>query len=678
MPISFDQYFCLDALQEAENITRLGIPAPANMGRANSLFNPLGQEEARGWFLLLRRDINAMNQDGRHSITFDSLALGLTTLYGLYVVKGTQLTSGAPGDPNASYLVEVADGRYLLNDRNLGADFGQAQQFNVRAPAYGLSYYAGTAQSTAAPLRWLDILKITWASLSKVLGTFPGMPPDVGLFPPENLSYPGVNAWQSLCHMLAVLGCAVKCDLSAITDQYSIVSVGGPDKGFSAYQQQLAKANAQIHDADFREVPITRQPAGVAVCFHRAELAYSSEQTHSIAVDQWMEKPLAVVHVPNPNAAANAPYSHVLWESALADVAADGKAVVNQTVLKQRAQIRANDFFRSINMKGGGRLHRVYSGARGFQPGALCKGVSWFQDTQGIGNPEQPGGIATAIYNHPYLNMRVLDDGKAEWCSGFEDSTNFHPPDFRPTWPIYPPQAKVVEVSGAAGSLIFPDPDKLFGASLLTANSVTGSFSATEPDAAFQLGVEPSSGQAIPNRFPGILVGNKNGRPVWAFRGINVPWQAVEALSGTVSVDGGTVALGRSRPGMFGQVAVIAIIQAACNTAAFVGLFDALFDMNIGANGLLQQVNPDGPVFNYNMIQFRLAFSILGAAMGDTTLSQNAGGISASRTIVHVFPNLPPEGQIAIGGGARLPDAGDSVDFTASMYLLQLSRSSPL
>ncbi len=694
MPLLFDHHTCLDARRELGNVARLGIPAPDDAGRANSLHNPLGRWHARGWFLLPRSAVDIIDLNARHSITFDALEYGSFTAYGLYITKCQRLTSGDANDPDPTYLLEVADGRFLLNDPNLrngilpGVDPAKfPTQFNVRAPAYGGLYYEQTVIATThsqddgagisnlgpeganappfviadipvedgsgfipgAPLAvgsganverttviaagpdvvkarltkhhlgfvdnavsngedgftvdtpyWLQqpctlpqVVAVLWGHLDKVLGPFPGFDFTGDAHVWENLCWPGVTAWDALNQILDVLGQVIACDLSAVTDQYSIVKVGAPHAGFTALQEQLAERNQRIFDADYFESTITVQPAGLTVYFNRVDLIYGTEQAVTQSVNQWATRPSHHEDVVNPNPGTKAPYNHILWDSMLVEwaQASDGTLfATNVQMMKDRAQSRAKDFFRAISGK---RLHHVYSGAHGFSPGPACKLVSWYQDVEGIGDPEQPDGIMTAIYNHPFMGARLLDSGKAEWCC-FEDSTNYHAPDFRPTWPIYPPLTKVVEISSKPGfEYAFYDmsdagegdpPGGLFQANLCEYNSETGEWDKKEVVWVTDLngGVASTEPNTI---FPANLVGHAKGGPVWAFPPVTIPWQHGDG------------------PRMFGTILVTAVLSgqidfAAAGPAVNFGASEVTFVIDEANTG---QASPEAEVVDFSM-----------------------------------------------------------------------------
>ncbi len=787
MPITFDRFDCLDARREQENVGQKGIPAPEELGRANALFNPLGKESARGWFLLPRSAVAQIKREVTHSVTFDALEFGSFTAYGLYFVKARQITSGAPGDTEASYLVEIADARCLLNSPTAGIvkpvitdkslvqfqSFGQNDpnpdepvnpvisdkgltQFNVRAPAWGGTYYTRTAVATTSslddttgntnlgpgrvnipvsaitgfvkggplivgsgpdierttvisatkdpsigggefpnagrigcmlskrhvgqafpvlpyygypdfystpytvqqPYTWPQIVEITWTHLAKILGPFPGLPKGVDPFIPENICYPGIDSWRALNDMLAYLGCAIRCDLSAITEQFSIVSVGSPDAGFTALQVQLAKRNTRIYDAEFLDPTVTSQPAGAAVYSHRAELIYGTEPALSNGLDQWSTTPLHREIVPNTNPGKKAPYNHILWDSMVAEYAADNSgAISNLADIQARAKIRARDFFRMISTKGGGRLYQIYSGAHGFAPGSACKGVSWWQDTLGIGNPDQPDGICTAVYRHPYLNLKVLDSGQFGWrCS--EDSTNWHAPDFRPTWPVYPPQARVIELDHAA-------PAEIINANLVLFNSKTAGWDTRES----AWGVDPNVGQALNSRFPANLVGHKNGRPLWAIERIAIPWTFASGNTGPAGA------------GVDGFTGTNLVIATAMGFLVFTGLEDADQTINFG-NSLASFAIKETGTGAMSAIVPACAFGFGLKTPAGWTFGSADATLYLSATIAWVWQSTPafpaPTFQLNLFGNTGAGLIGGGIfENDSEIWVFQLSGETP-
>ena len=173
MPIAFDQFRLLDAKQELKNALHLGHPAPWQ-GQANSFRCPLGPAPGRGWILLLRRDIDALDKDALHTLTFDDCQGGRITLRDLLFVRAKCLTPGQTGAREAAYLVEVADVRWLAANPYFSTPCNK--QYNVRVPSAAQTYYDGSLNGSAA-WDWHTMTGDLWTAVNvPELGTAPALP----------------------------------------------------------------------------------------------------------------------------------------------------------------------------------------------------------------------------------------------------------------------------------------------------------------------------------------------------------------------------------------------------------------------------------------------------------------------------------------------------------------------
>lgn len=577
MTILFDAIHCQDNVEAWETLQRHGLPVPEHFNRANSLFNPLGEEPARGWFLLTRLGLNTLNLNSNsHTVTFSDDRGHQVSAHNLLIVQAQclvpELRSNAP---DSLYLVEVADGRYLLAHPLLGAAI--SKQYNVRAPAWGGLYYTRSAVATSRsadnispgavtitvdngtnfgpageplvvgsgasgevtsitsvssnsiscttgmahdgqkekfwvqqPWSWTRMVEDIWNMMSSILGTFPGLPAPGDSLVPENWIFSGVNAWKALSLILKRLGCAVKCDLTRSQQQYSIVRVGSSDVNT---QNLIGLADSQqlrLHHGDYLESILAKEPMGVRVYFHRMELFHGTEQTVTIQSSQWTSSAVHSEDVDNTNQGLTAPYYHPLWDDKPAVYDAQGN-LINQNSLTTRATSRANDFFRMLRAPGGIRGHIIWSGPLPFSPGSELKGVSWRQDLHGIGDPEFPGGLVTEIVWHPFWDLRVTDAGRWDvYCPDGGASTKLQPPDFRPSYPVYPNLIEVVRIRSVP-----PDSDGLFDAELQLYNSESMSW--IVKDAVWAIEGNGLKDQVKTGRYHARLIGHKKARPLYAF-----------------------------------------------------------------------------------------------------------------------------------------------------------------
>lgn len=502
MRILLDQYPAQDAPAEARNLARLGLPEPDGFGRANGVLNPLGQGPARGWLLLLRRHLLALDLDALHAVTLDDGLGRVLVLYNLVVAREPAcVTPGATADPDAVYLVELADSRWRVHNPYYSVPANK--QYNVRAPGWGGAYY-DDSRNAGSDWTWSTLAGDLWGLMSTQLGTFPGLPvtPDGT---PEGWAFPGVPAWPALCRVLHRIGCAVACDLTRPTSQYSVVQVGATDAAATA---ALALASGRkILDREYLPQVRGRVPYGVRVYFHRQNEHYGTEETTQKTSSQWQTASVYSVDVAGPDAADAEPgVYHPVWDDlpALYDYAG---SVTNAAACSTRATERANDFYRMLRATGGGRLHQAYSGLLRLSASSVLRGVAWRQDPLGLGGGD-PGGMITEVVRHPFRTLEADDVGG--WRET-PDSASDRPPDFRPTAPVYPHLLQVIELAGSS-----PDGSGRYDATVERFKPSDLSFA--DRESVYALDLAGASSLTSGDKYLGRLVGYSNSRPVYAFR----------------------------------------------------------------------------------------------------------------------------------------------------------------
>lgn len=134
------------------------------------------------------------------------------------IVTADCLSPGGRGDPNATYLVQIADRRYTLQ----------------RLPAVGAAYnqldlstgaYITSTENQGLPWTWTLLVGSLWGQISQ-LGNFPGLPftPD-GV--PQDFEFWDVDPLTALGVLLKRLGCALV--YNPIADTFGIVQVEAAD-----------------------------------------------------------------------------------------------------------------------------------------------------------------------------------------------------------------------------------------------------------------------------------------------------------------------------------------------------------------------------------------------------------------------------------------------------------------
>src|SRR5262245_12561833 len=108
----------LDPIQERLNWQQSDNkwPLPEEFRYANCLAIPLGPDCARGHLLLSRGSLNQLNLNANQTLIFQD-DIGNTAVFnGLIFLNARNVSPGQDGDPAATYLVEVADARWLCGN----------------------------------------------------------------------------------------------------------------------------------------------------------------------------------------------------------------------------------------------------------------------------------------------------------------------------------------------------------------------------------------------------------------------------------------------------------------------------------------------------------------------------------------------------------------------------------
>jgi hypothetical protein len=506
--ITLGGYPVHDALEEAANLQRLGYPLPENFQRVNSLCNPRGREPARGWFLLLRQHLQQLDLNGLLTLTMADDLGNSASVSGLVIAREPACItpSGDAGDPDACYLVEVADARWRCH--NPYYSIPVTKQYNLRASGWGGQYYAASLKA-GSPWSWEKMLADLWDAVSGQLGAAPSLPvsPD-GI--PERYQFLGVSCWLAICQVLDKLGCAVAWNAPA--GSYTIAALGAAD---SATNATLTRAgNRLLFDRQLRAVVRGRVPAGVRVHFHRIQEHYGTEPATEQDTTQFITDSVYTVDVPGPagvTGGAEGGTFHPLWDDLPAIYDAAG-SLQNGPALATRAQARANAYYAMIQGSGGSRLHQVYAGLVKVMPGATLAGVIWRQDLSGLGDPDNPGGLITEVIRTPGTHLRVTDEGQL--ADILPDSTALHPPDYRVKEPAYPDLCQLVRLNSDPGA-----EEQYDDATLQRWDPDAQEWLTKEPVWLTDPNEEPDSSEPA---LVGRLVGFTNGRPVYAAAGLTV------------------------------------------------------------------------------------------------------------------------------------------------------------
>src|SRR5262245_23924645 len=224
MPALFGDERCLDPQALSRECQEQGLPL-GWVGLPNSYFCPLGVNPGRGWILLLRSQLDRINQNNLYNFyleTYDQARkrVSSVTHRNLLFVKAQCLTPGAADDTKSAYLCELADRRHLYTTIPID------KAYNVRSCPGSATYYSATLNS-GTPWTWQTLVTDIWNTLgtSRLGGnsTLPFTPDGT----PEGFDFYGGYALFALGAVLERLGCALAYD--SIADSFSIVRVAATD-----------------------------------------------------------------------------------------------------------------------------------------------------------------------------------------------------------------------------------------------------------------------------------------------------------------------------------------------------------------------------------------------------------------------------------------------------------------
>ncbi len=303
--------------QIAAECRRLGYPTWWEQ-KAGTATLTLGRSPGRIWCLLQKHDIDQMQVDG----TFDqlhTLVLGCgqdsVTFVNLVVVPHPVcITPGlgatGRGSPNSTYLVELADPRYLAQNRYYSNP--TIRQFNVLAPDSGwvtgtgnqtfvalaaTAFYASSLNSGAI-WSWQGVLDTLWADINVAeLGSSPQLPisPD-GV--PNNLKFIGISAWDAYNQVLERLSCAFAYWPDGTT---SIVQKGTTNPAFTTALARFDGQPWSPYDEVPPDVVRSKVASQVVVYSHTLYEQYGQEAVLPANSTQWSTRtPLYSITVAAP------------------------------------------------------------------------------------------------------------------------------------------------------------------------------------------------------------------------------------------------------------------------------------------------------------------------------------------------------------------------------------------
>lgn len=414
-------------------------PLPKNFSQANGFYCPNGREVGKGWFLLTKRDVDLLDLNGLQDVFLSDGYVNILLDKLVISAQPLRVIGGSDDDPAGLYLVELADRRHLCKNEHFSITINE--HYNVRAPGWpDGEFYRDSLNDNLStdgePWTWDQMIGDVWELMAPQLGDYPGLPVDPN-GKPEGFRFVGTSAWDALNDLLYRVGCQIAVDLNyGVAQQFTIVQIGAEDTAVDDLIAEYQREGRKVQDRQMLDIYRGRTPFGVRVHFPRID-PFGTEHALSKGAKQWSTTPVYSISIDGPTLVTSNSESdvyHPLYDDLTALYDADG-TLTNADDLKDRAQERADDFYRMLRV-GGGLRALTFSGVVRAKIKGTFKAVAWHQ--------ARDGGLCTDLLNHPWRDLKFSD---GQWVP-----THMRPPDFGPTWPIWPHVEHLVKIRGTYGA----------------------------------------------------------------------------------------------------------------------------------------------------------------------------------------------------------------------------------
>ncbi len=408
-----DGYPCVDAKKALEEFNRIGKDPSIFQDKANTYKCPSGHEVGRCYLLLLKKDLDKLDLEAKHSVEFgqfEEAEPSSNVIRSLTFVKAVNLTPSRPDDEDSLYLVELGDRRLLLD--NIPLDL----QVNVKGPSG--SYY-DTEKS------WQDLVDLIWNRLN-IPGSslLPVIPTSV----PNNIIFSGESAWMALRAILDKLYYIVV--YNPISDKFSIINYTVDDPIIQGYL--TIYGSREIDSADPVESLIAHLPQKTRVYYSIINEAYGTENTVIPDDTNWINVHNSYTFVDVPLNILGEPGTfHYVWDDMLAVYNTTEGRVVNLEDLVNRANEISRDF-KGQDQVSGKRFLKEYHGILPFYPCNIIKQVTYSVDSR---------GARTEI-----LRTRGETANSPKGCCDTVDTLNKIDIGQKTT-PLYHPQIQLIQIT---------------------------------------------------------------------------------------------------------------------------------------------------------------------------------------------------------------------------------------
>lgn len=365
-----------------------GLPSPVP-GNAISFILPRGKHYGRGHAILLGSRLPALTNKNEfsHTLTFRDTYTGEFKIRKLGIVRIQAVTGLIARTDDTAYLVELADQRWLGRYSTINAAYN-ARSFRVSDPGGSPVYYEATINGSV-PWTWKEIVQKLWSFLPSVFGvlTDSGKYP---AFPPENLHWRGVSAWDALCSFLDLSG---NVAIRKLDGTFEIVSMS--DTQTSGMETPAIRNRLWVPTNDF--MPVAFLPETVKVYFPTDYYAFQAYGDREVVAgqDAYRLKPLYDLSV---STAAVLSASDQIQNSIIPGTVLplhvpqtaryrDDGFLINHGSLNTFATQLATRYLKAMEWKTTGTItdfHSIYHGfERSLLPGNQTEAVAWYLCAQG-------------------------------------------------------------------------------------------------------------------------------------------------------------------------------------------------------------------------------------------------------------------------------------------------------
>lgn len=386
-----------------------GLDYSAFYRRANSYSCSIGPEPGVAWLLMKRSEIKKLDSRQSHNLTF-GVGDKSVVIKNLAIIHAQRIVSGKSLSPDAVYLVQLVDVRWLLRRTFINS------RYNIRETCSASGWCQDTLNA-GTPWTFEEICEDIWSNFSSFGGFFTGNSTwDASKFheiaatvDPENVRFEGVTAWDALAQLcqesgfflrydptvgdIRIMKIGLSLDPSPGSDGDLHAGFGGGGGAFDAAESikfaltpdSTARAAGDSLTDDSETIlgaPIV--PASVNVVFPTNDASCGSfcdiNGSHG-----WYYK----VNVTSTAARASMTGDTYLYM----DHYVSGTSVIlnsttfarfdaatdvtpsNQSDLEALAEQIAIDYYTSIGVQANGRV--VFGGIKNFVPGPYISEVTW-------------------------------------------------------------------------------------------------------------------------------------------------------------------------------------------------------------------------------------------------------------------------------------------------------------